>query len=84
MIGDAALKIRQTLKKTSCDTSVSLYQNQSYCDRRGMEWKYIFNPTVISEEWNENISLDIYTYVLVYRYCCTEVQLQENPSNSIN
>jgi hypothetical protein len=42
------------------------------------------NPTVICEECNENISLDISTYVLVYPYCCTEVELQENPSDSIN
>ena len=56
MIGDVALKIRQTLKK---HLVILMY----HCIR--------INPIVIGEECNENISLDIFTYVLVY--CCTEV-----------
>jgi hypothetical protein len=49
MIGDAALKIRQPLKK---HLVILIYQ----CIR--------IKPTVIGEECNENISLEICTYVL--------------------
>ncbi len=48
MIGDAALKIRQTLKK-------HLVILMDHCIR--------INPAVIGEECNENISLDIPMYL---------------------
>ncbi len=58
MIGDAALQIGQPLKKY-----LVILTYMYHCIR--------INPIVIGEECNENISLDIFTYVLVY--CCTEL-----------